>query len=80
MLDPSQSELSPDRGEHVGKVGAGSLDAISVVNPSLPGLSIAVEMFQVVVKIYISRTEMPAGQTYYCSLFSVDSYLPSWVA
>ena len=67
LSDPAQSQVSPDSGEHVSQVGAGSLNAISVVNPSLPGLSIAVKMLQVVVEVHISRTEMSPEQTYYCS-------------
>ena len=55
---PVQCEVSPDGGEDVRQVGAGSLNTISVVNPSLPGLDIAVKLLQVVVKIHISSTEM----------------------
>ena len=65
--DPHQSDLSPDRGEDVGQVGAGSLDAISVINPSLPGLGVAVKVLQVVVEVHVSRTEMSPEETYYCS-------------
>ena len=62
-VDPPQSEVSPDGGEDVRQVGAGSLDTISVINPSLPGLSIAVELLQVVVEVHVSSTEMSAEQT-----------------
>ena len=80
-VDPPQSEVSPDGGEDVRQVGAGSLDTISVINPSLPGLSIAVELLQVVVEVHVSSTEMSAEQTYNCSQRTVvGSYLPSWVA
>ena len=52
------SLLSPDSGEHVGEVGAGPLYAVSVVNPSLPGLRVTVKPLQVVVEVHVPGTEV----------------------
>ena len=48
----------PDCGEDVGQVGAGPLDAVAVVNASLPGLRVAVKSVKVVVKVHVSRAQM----------------------
>ena len=52
-----------DRGEDVGEVGGGSLQAVSVVDLPLPGLHVHVEVLEVVVEVHGSGTEMSAQES-----------------
>ena len=58
MLTLQPSDLTHS-GEDMGKMSRSSLNAVSVIDPTLSSLMVTVKLLQVVVEVSISSTQVP---------------------